>query len=402
MEFRYQVLDKSKNLLQGMIEADSVKQARLSLLQQGYDVLLLESVRERYQKMRIGDVGVVPLKEKMLFVKHLSLMIKSGMLLDESLEALYDSATGRMKAILHRLIELVKKGSLLSDGLSLFPYTFNEFFVNMIRVGEKSGSFEKNLVNLAVKLKKDHDLTSKVRSAMMYPAIVLFALAGMGITLAVVILPKLLVFFKSLHVDIPFATRVFIWAADLFERYWYGALLGFAGLIVLTAFLNKISRTKIVIHWAVLHLPIMRSFSKISNLANFCRSMNLMLEGGMTIDESLEIMTRATNNALYHQRIGYALTEVRRGIPLSEALSRYPAFFPAIVTRMLKVGEVSGSLSETFAYLAEFFEDELDALSKNLSTILEPALLIVIGLLVGFIAMAIISPIYQLTGGIRR
>ena len=298
MIFRYQVLDQKQKLYQGTLEADTMRGARLSLMQQGYDVLVLESVKQRYVKWSFASVGVVSLKEKMLFVKHLSLMIKSGMVLDESLEALYDQSRGRMKAILARVLEMVRKGNLLSDGLGLYPYTFNEFFVNMIRVGEESGSMEENLINLAVKLKKDHDLRSKIRSALMYPTIVLFALAGLGITLSILILPKLLVFFNSLTVDIPTATKIFIKVAELIEGYWFMGGLAFLVLLIAIAVMNKLQQTKAVIHFIVLNLPIARSFSKTSNLSNFCRSMNLMLKGGMTIDEALDIMTRALNNVL--------------------------------------------------------------------------------------------------------
>jgi len=324
------------------------------------------------------------------------------MVLDESLEALYDQSRGRMKAILARVLEMVRKGNLLSDGLGLYPYTFNEFFVNMIRVGEESGSMEENLINLAVKLKKDHDLRSKIRSALMYPTIVLFALAGLGITLSILILPKLLVFFNSLTVDIPTATKIFIKVAELIEGYWFMGGLAFLVLLIAIAVMNKLQQTKAVIHFIVLNLPIARSFSKTSNLSNFCRSMNLMLKGGMTIDEALDIMTRALNNVLYQRHIKAILEHVKKGNTVSEALQRFPRFFPPIVTKMIRVGEVSGNLSDTFEYLAQFFEDELDNYSKNLSTLLEPVLLIFIGIIVGFIAMAIISPVYQLTGGIAR
>ncbi|OGY90709.1 MAG: hypothetical protein A3B31_02600 [Candidatus Komeilibacteria bacterium RIFCSPLOWO2_01_FULL_53_11] len=402
MIFRYQVLDQKQKLYQGTLEADTMRGARLSLMQQGYDVLVLESVKQRYVKWSFASVGVVSLKEKMLFVKHLSLMIKSGMVLDESLEALYDQSRGRMKAILARVLEMVRKGNLLSDGLGLYPYTFNEFFVNMIRVGEESGSMEENLINLAVKLKKDHDLRSKIRSALMYPTIVLFALAGLGITLSILILPKLLVFFNSLTVDIPTATKIFIKVAELIEGYWFMGGLAFLVLLIAIAVMNKLQQTKAVIHFIVLNLPIARSFSKTSNLSNFCRSMNLMLKGGMTIDEALDIMTRALNNVLYQRHIKAILEHVKKGNTVSEALQRFPRFFPPIVTKMIRVGEVSGNLSDTFEYLAQFFEDELDNYSKNLSTLLEPVLLIFIGIIVGFIAMAIISPVYQLTGGIAR
>ncbi len=402
MQFHYRVLDKNKQIFQGDIDAENLKQAHFSLMQQGYDVQSLESVSKKYHKRPLSGFGIVPLKEKMLFVKHLSLMIKSGMVLDESIEALYEQSRGRMKSILRRLLELVRKGSELSDGLRLFPYTFNEFFVNMVKIGEQSGSLERNLINLSVKLKKDHDLHSKIQSAMMYPAIVIIALGGLGITLSIFILPKFLQLFKSLNVALPLVTKIFIVVATFSQKYWYLVTVAAVGSIVAVIVANKLPKTKRYIHWLVYHLPISHQFSKTSNLANFNRSMALMLQGGLTIDESLDIMTRALSNSLYQDRVAAMLVEVRKGTALSVTLHRYPHFFPSLVTKMINVGELSGNLSETFEYLAEFYEDELDSFSKNLSTILEPVLLLVIGFLVAFMALSIILPIGNIIGGIHQ
>lgn len=404
MMYRYQVLDKKKKLFQGEVEADSIQRARISLLQQGYDVLLLEEVRgsKKFVRRDALAIGIVSLKEKMLFVKHLALMIKSGLVLDEALEALYSQSRGKMKHILERLLGIVRKGNLLSDGLQQFPFTFSDFFVNMVRIGEKSGTLEMNLIHLSVKLKKEHDLRSKIRGAMMYPVIVVMALGGLGIILTVVVLPKLLGFFDTLAVEVPPITKLFIALATFAEDYWALLVLGFIVLVIVVIILNRARSTRFVIHWLVFNFPLFHQFSKTSNLANFCRSLNLLLKSGMTIDDALEIMTRAASSVLYQNSIREALIAIRKGEPLSESLASAPHYFPSLITKMIRVGEISGSLSETFDYLAEFYEDELDNLSKNLSTLIEPALLIIIGLLVGFVAMAIISPIYQLTGGISR
>jgi type IV pilus assembly protein PilC len=403
MKFRYQVLDKKKQLFQGELEAEEIQKARISLMNQGYDVLFLEAVKgkEKFKKINFQNIGVVRLKEKLLFVKHLSLMIKSGLVLDEAIEALYDQAKGKMKVVLYRLLTIVRKGNLLSDGLKYFPYTFNEFFVNMVRVGESSGTLQENLLNLSIKLKKDHQLKTKVRAAMMYPAIVVSALGGLGLILAVAVLPRLLGFFISLNVEIPLTTRIFINISEFIGSNWYLVIIAITLLIGIVVVLNKLKHTKFIIHWLVFHLPIFHQFSATTNLANICRSMNLLLKGGITIDDSLEILARAVNNTLYRDKLKLVLINIKKGDPLSGSLMRYPHLFPALVTKMVHVGEISANLEETFEYLAEFYEDELDNQSKNLSVIIEPALLLIIGLLVGFVAMAIISPIYQITGGIR-
>lgn len=404
MKFRYQVTDSKRNVSRGELEAENVDRARLLLLKQGYDVLLLEPADDKFVRpaLRFRFVGLVSVKEKMLFVKHLSLMIKAGLPLDESIEILRTQAKGSMRTILARVLDFIQKGNLLSDGLGQFSGNFNEFFVNMIRVGEQSGTLEEILINLSVKLKKDHELNTKIRSAMFYPVLTLSALAGLGFTLSVFVLPKLLGFFNSLAVEIPTSTRIFLGAAEFFSLYWFILLWALVSLIVMVIVLNRLKQTKTTMHWVVFHLPLLRSFSRLSNLSNFCRSMSLLLRSGITIDQSMEIMSRAINNNLYRKSIRAVMDDVSRGDTLSNALSRWPRHYPGIVPKMIHVGEVSGNLSETFDYLAEFYEGELDEVSKNLGTIIEPVLLIVVGLLVGFVAMSIISPIYQLTGGIGK
>lgn len=402
MTFRYQVLDKKKQLLQGQIDADSLNAARLSLVHQGYEVLILEEERRRfvYRKPDHLNFGHVPLKEKVLFVKHLALMIHSGLILDEALEVLLEQSRGKMKAVLGRILSHIRKGGLLSDALASFPFTFNEFFVNMIRIGENSGNLESNLNNLSIKLRKDYELRSKIKSAMMYPLIVIVALGVMGILLSITVLPKLLTFFDSLKVDIPFVTRVFIVVASFATERWYVGLMVCLTLAAIIFVVSRIKQTRIVIHWLIYSLPLTHQFSKASNLATFCGSFGLLLKSGITIDDALQIMTRAMPNVLYQRTLTEILVRVNKGEKLSMALADYGRYYPPLIIKMAHVGELSGNLSETFEYLAEFHEDELDYLSKNLSVLIEPVLLLFIGIVVAFMALAIISPIYQLTGGI--
>ena len=402
MKFTYQVLDKTKQVVQGDIEAETLDRARASLLNQGYSVLRLAEAGGAGRQLQRGlqRFGLIPEKEKMLLVKHLSIMVKSGMLLDESLDALHDQARGRMRTVLERLLEMVHKGNRLSDGFQLFPYTFNEFFVNMIRVGESSGTLEENLNNLSVKLKKDYDLRSKIRNAMFYPMLVVGALVGLGLILSIFVLPKIIGFFSSLKVAIPITTRIFIVVAGFGSAHWFSLLVAFIVFVLLTYFLNKLPFSKTAMHTIVFHIPLVHQFSQVSNIANFCRSMHLMLSSGMTVDESLQILTRAMSNELYKHATLTVMNNVKQGDDIAKSLQQFPRLFPGIVVKMAHVGEVSGKLSETFEYLADYYEDELDNASKNLSTVLEPILLIFIGLVVGFVAMAVISPIYQLTGAL--
>lgn len=340
--------------------------------------------------------------DKLLFTKHLAILIKSGIPLPEALTILIDQTkSSTLSHILISIDQEIKNGSSLSDALKKHPKVFDSFYTSLIQVSEKSGTLEKNLDYLSLQLNKDYAVRKKVQAALLYPSIVIASTLIMGGFITFFILPKLLDFFTSFDAQLPLATRILIFIAAVFQQYGLFILIGFAALFVLFIFLLRIPPIRTLWHRFLLKAPIIGPIVLDSNLALFSRNLGIMLQAGLPITTAFEIITNSINNYYLKSLLSKARNEIESGNSLNQTFSNPQyAVFPLIVTKMIGVGEKTGKLDETLIYLSEFYEEELDTVSQNLTTLLEPILLVTIGLAVGFVALAIISPIYDLTSSI--
>ena len=346
-------------------------------------------------------LGGVNHTDIMLFTKHLSVTLKSGLTVYEGIEILEDQAEGKMKQVLRKIMAIIKAGKPLYEALSEYPKYFTPVYVNLVKIGELSGNLEGNLNHLAEQLHKSYELKQKVKSAMMYPMFILIAVAGLGLSVAIFILPKILPLFQTLDVELPITTRMLIWVAEMFQHHGM-AMAG--GSIGGTVFLFWFLRRKFVhpvTHRIMLKAPILKGILKNINLERFTRTLGILLMSAVPLDEGLKIVANATPNYLYNKAINSAIPEVVKGNSLLSAFGQYPELFPKITSRMIGMGEKTGSLEVTLKYLSEFYEGEVDNTMKNLSVILEPVLMIFIGVVVGMVAMAVLGPIYKITGSMR-
>lgn len=348
------------------------------------------------------SVGRVGLTQRAITAKHLAVMLKSGLSITEALAVARDSAGGKLRRILGKVLKSVESGHTLSSSLAEHPKIFSGFFVNAVYAGETSGTLSESLENIAEQLEKEKELVSKVRGAMVYPIIVLTVAVILGAILSFVILPKIIPLFEGLKVDLPWTTRMLIKFSRFMEQYGSYVLIGGAVLVVLLFWLSRRTFSQPFTHRLLLFLPVFRKVSHDVNLARFCRTLGMLLKSGVTIDAALNITADTTRNFYYRQALLEVGRDVGRGAKLSKSLERFNHLFPPLVTRMIKVGEESGRYEETLFYLANFYEVEVDTSTKSLSAAIEPALLIVMGLVVGFLALAIITPIYDITGRIGR
>ncbi|PIR76829.1 MAG: hypothetical protein COU30_05760 [Candidatus Magasanikbacteria bacterium CG10_big_fil_rev_8_21_14_0_10_38_6] len=225
------------------------------------------------------------------------------------------------------------------------------------------------------------------------------AIVGLTAVVSKFVLPKIVGFFNSLNVQLPLSTRILIWSANFFATYWMAMVLGIVAIIVAWNVMLKFTGTRLILHKFILGLPIIGKLVSNMNLALFCRTLSSLLNSGITIDQSLQIVAETMTSEVYRQQTISIYHRVLKGTSLSESISN-KKYFPSIVPRMSRVGEESGNLSEVLDYLADYYELEVDTTTKNLSTMLEPILLVTIGLVVGFVAMSIINPIYDLTSKI--
>jgi len=340
--------------------------------------------------------------DKVFLANNISIMIKAGLPLREAVATLQEQTKSKVfKKILEDIIKRLDNGEPLADSLARHPRSFNQLFINIIRVGEASGTLEENLKYLATQLEKSYDLRRKVKGAMIYPLLVLASTFVLGGALAVFILPKLLPLFKSFDVDLPLPTKILVWVTETIQNHGLLIFGGLAGFIILFAFLSRLKPVKRINHKILLRTPLFGRISRSSNLAQFCRTLGVLLKSGIPVVQGLEITSQTLRNMSYKKALAETSDKVQKGKSISDHLRTDRFLFPVTASKMIEVGEKTGNLEQTLLHLAEFYEKEIDNVTKNLSNILEPILLIVIGLVVGFIAIAIISPIYKLTGGFR-
>jgi type II secretory pathway component PulF len=353
---------------------------------------------------RLNILNQVGFVDKLLFTKHLSVMIKSGIPLPEAIAILGDQAKNQaVKKILKALEAGVKNGQSLEKTLAKYPMVFDPLYINIVRIGEESGTLDENLDYLSKELSKGYEFRKKVKGAMMYPSLVLGTAGVIGGGISLFVLPQLVDLFRSLDVKLPWATQVLLTVAEIMKNY--GVLIVIGLILVITAGYMAIqSKTvKPVWHRFILRLPAVGTFLQYVQVANFCRNLGMMLKSGLPISNALAACADAADNEVFKKYIEGIKKAVDQGSSIENTLTegKYK-YMPPIVYRMVGVGEKTGKLDETLLYLANFYEEEVDDMTKNLSSILEPAMLVLVAGMVAFLAFAIISPIYQFTGSIKQ
>ena len=339
----------------------------------------------------------------MLFARNLEVMIRSGMQILQSLEILKKQTRSKtFEKILDSLISDLKNGHFLSAGLERYRNVFGDFFINLIRVGESSGTLSENLKYLADELKKKDELQKKIRGAMAYPAVIFMATIGITSIMIFIIFPKILPVLTSLNVELPFLTRAFIAISEFLLKYGYFVGLGFVGLVIGLVLILRIPKVRFAWHKLIVTVPPISNMSRAVNIISFSRTVGLLLKAGIKIVEALEITSGTLSNLVYKGEIMRVAEGVRRGDPMSKYFMENEHLFPPIFSQMIMVGENTGKLDESILFLAEYYESELDEATKSLSNILEPMMLLVMGMIVAFVALAIITPIYKITQSLGR
>ena len=340
----------------------------------------------------------VSLQERVLFARHLAVGIKAGMTLQDSLRLiLRQSKSSAMKKILNQIIEDTSAGMYLSASMQRFQGVFGQLFINIVNVGETSGTLSENLSYLAQEMKKAKDLRSKVKGAMIYPMVILVATLGIVGGLMIGIFPKILPVFANLKVELPITTKILIAVSNFVTAYTLWIVLGIIFSILAVWVVSHYEWYKRAWHFMLLRLPIIGKIVVKVNISNITRIMGLLLNSGVQVIEAVNITATALENRMYRRELKTAAETLRRGEFFSIYLAKNERMFPIIVVNMIQVGENTGNLVDNLQYLSEFYEQEVDEVLKNMSSIIEPFLLLFMGLLVGFIALSVITPIYQIS-----
>ena len=345
----------------------------------------------------------IPSSEKMLFAQHLALMMKTGMGQIEALRVIQgQTQSNQFKRILDDLITNLENGQFLSSSLLRYQRIFGNFFINIIKLGELSGTLPGNLEYLAQETRKKQELEAKVRSAMIYPLVILFATVGITSVIIFFVIPKILPIFASLKIDLPQSTKFLIWAISFFRDYFVWIILALAAFVVGLVASTRIYRIRNFYDRLLISLPLIGKIVVYYNVVNITRTLGVLLKSGVKIIEAFDITADLASNTEYQKVLKEAVGRVQKGETIYGYISTQDKLFPPTVGRIIGVGERTGNLDANLFYLSEFYENELDQIVKNLSSVLEPAMLVLMGGIVGFVAISIITPIYQVTQSLRR
>lgn len=331
------------------------------------------------------------------------MMLQSGLPISQSLRLLtseqkYTAKSGPLITVAH----FVESGIPLSRALELGGYNLKVFAVNLISVGETSGTLPENLQYIAAELKQRHGLRKQIIHAMIYPAIIIMATLAISVFLVVVIFPKILPIFASLQGILPWSTRTVLVISHVLGAY--GLVIVVLGIVVIlfVVWLQNFPGVARCSARIILHVPVIGRLTQSYQLATSCRTLGLLLHSDVRIIEALSIVTRSTEQKTYQVAWAQVTDRVETGQLLSVELGRYPALFPPLLLQMISVGESTGNLSHTLRYLGDLYEGDVNDITKNLTALLEPILMLVMGLVVGFIAISIITPIYGITEQLHR
>ncbi|MCX6713764.1 MAG: type II secretion system F family protein [Candidatus Vogelbacteria bacterium] len=344
----------------------------------------------------------ISLKEKIIFVKNLGVMIGSGLSLTRTLSVLErQTGSSYLRKIISDLNDKINGGQNLSTAFANYPNVFSEILVAMTAVGEETGKLPETLKTVSEQLTKNYELRRKVSGALIYPAIVIIAIVVIGILMMVYLIPSLTNTFKEMKVDLPFTTKMMIWGSDFFVNNLY-LILASGGIFIVALVLFFRTKTGLIIlDRLILTLPFFGHVTRWFNSAVILRNVSSLINSGVSMTKTIEITERVTQNHYYKQVMKEALIKVQKGASLSSVFNDHANLFPVFAIELTAVGEETGRLPEMLLQGAIFYEEEVEQVTKNISSVIEPILMIVIGIAVGFFAVSMLGPMYSLSSAIK-
>lgn len=357
-----------------------------------------EEKAKEYKKLKGLKIKVPAL---LMSIKSLSTLLKAGIPLSETMDTISgQSSDPNLNNIYSYMSSEVRRGSNLADVMRLFPKTFPETISSVVEAGEKGGSLETNLLFISETIQKEWEVSKKLKGAVVYPAIVVGMVVIMFIAMIFFVFPKLELMFEAFE-NIPELTKKIMAGAGFIRTNWMPIFGAIAVLVIVFIIFLRTKSGKKFSAWLAIHFPILKNLFKANILSSFSRTLSVLLASGIPLEKAMEITTETTNNYIYAETFKETCGSIARGNNLSISLSNYPDYFNKSFVKMIDIGEVSGSLEENLMYLHDFYAEEVDEMSENLVTLIQPILLIFVGALIGGLALLVLMPIYQLMGSIN-
>ncbi|MFA6301026.1 MAG: type II secretion system F family protein [Candidatus Paceibacterota bacterium] len=405
MLFSYNAKSKTGEIFESTLEAASRFAAARELKSRGSIPLSITEKKENFMGRFSNVLNIfskVSVNEQIIFTKNLSGMLRAGLSLYRALSVLQKQTKNvKLNKILLALSNDINSGETFSFSLSKFPDVFSKLFVSMTAAGEESGNLSGALSEIGANLEKAHSLTKKIKGALVYPGVIMSAMVVIGVLMFAFVVPTLAGTFKELGVTLPLSTQILVFLGNFFSN---NLILTFVIIAVIGFCLYSIFRSKFLapyIDFALIKIPVISNLVKEINTARTSRTISSLLLSGVSITRAIEITEDVVQNNLYKKVLKEAKVAVEKGAPFSKAFEEHPKLYPIMMAEMIEVGEETGKLSDMLLQIALFYEEEVEGKTKNLSTIIEPLLMVVIGAAVGFFAISMISPLYSILGNIN-
>lgn len=397
-KFKYFARDKNGREVKGDIEARDPEAVSDILHDQG---LIIVSIKEasfldpsRFAEINIGGL---PMKEKVVFMRQMATMISSGLPLNRALEIMVEqSANPMFKKVLVNVSTAVQSGKSLSVSFREQEDVFDNITLNLIEAGEESGNLEVILGKLATELEEKDSLNRKIKSAMIYPVIILIVILGVVLMMMFVLVPSMSDIYKDFGADLPIITKMIMAMSDFALNYWWAVIIIFLVLFLGFRFYKSTEKGKKTIDKIILKIPIIGKLVSKTQIAQFTRILALLLGSGLSIVKALELTGQSLGNTVFKDVVMDARDEVEKGGPLALPIAR-STNFPLLVSSMISVGEETGEIDAVLDKVSEYYKEEVDTATSNLSSVLEPVLLIIMGVAVGFIALGVYMPMFGLS-----
>jgi len=391
--FIYQAKNEKGQIVSGTVEAENERTATQVLWENKLKVISLSPKPVLPAFSFLGRVKVV---DKAIFARQLSTMVSAGIHLTAALNVCVNQTRNkRLQDVLGDVIKDVEAGYSLSSAMAKHPDVFDRVFVSVVRAGETTGKLDLALLSLADRLEKDAAFRGKVRGALIYPAFIFTVLIAVGALMMIKVVPQLKDIFKESNAQLPWATRAVIWTSNFLAAGWWWVLLGI--ILAVVAFRFYIKTEKGMQWWnnVLISFPIFGGINRDIIMARFTRTFTLLIKTGIPILDALNALADVMDNEVYKRSLYKIAREVERGIPLSVPLAK-DKNFPPIIAQMVGVGEQSGSLDQILDRMGVFYENSVDEKTKTMGSLIEPIIIVILGVGVGILIFAILMPIYQL------
>jgi len=393
--FQYKAKDAQGRIRSGKAVALDNASVRKSLADHGYSIESITEEKSIFDKLFTSNK--ISAKERSVLYKEMATMLKAGLSITQCIEIVADSPNKKMKRVLSEVSKSLENGFSLSVAMTSFPKTFPQVEVGVVKAGEATGNLAQVLLELGETTHRSAEFLSRVKGAMIYPAFIMSVLVVVGSVILVKVIPPIKEIFSQSGQELPMTTQILLWVTDMIKNYWYYLILGVLVIVGLVKLYLMTKSGKRVSSVLSLKTPVMGELIADVYLARFSRTLSLLIGAGVPIIEAIDIIRNSTANIIFYEIFSDLIKALEQGAAISTSLKK-TKYFPKMMTQLLYVGQQSGDLGGVAKTLADYYEEEVDAKLRIFSSLMEPFIIVVMGVGIGFIVISVLQPIYNLTG----